>query len=447
MAEAPVTRLAPLSLPPLTESRLDNGLTVVAAERARSPLASVCLVFKAGSARDPKGKAGLADFTVELLRRGTLRHPAQAIDEALELMGADLRLETSADSTVISATVPIEHLEPTLALMSELVREPAFAAREVLSARKRTLALLATDLDDPAMLAAGALYRVALGSHPYGHLGRGVRREVATFSRADCVAWRQRWIRPEDASIIIVSDAPGKQAADLVRGLFGAWAGRSGNEKPLPPVPAIVGHPILLVDKAESNQAQIRIAANGPGRLYEQIIAARLSALILGGGFTSRLVDSIRVTRGLSYGVGSYLTESEAGGLFVVSSYTKTATVRELIDVALEQARGYRQGGPTAEELTRAQRYTNGLYPLSLETVDQLARALAETRRFGRGRDWLERYRERVAATGAEEVAAQARQFFLGGAWAAAVVGEAKELLPMLEGLGKVQVIPAQKLG
>ena len=167
---------------------------------------------------------------------------------------------------------------------------------------------------------------------------------------------------------------------------------------------------------------------------------------MLGGGFTSRLVDAIRVTRGLSYGVSSYLTETEAGGLFVVSSYTKTATVHELIDVALSEARKYRDEGPTAEELTRAQRYTNGLFPLSLETVDQLARALAEMRRFGRGPDWLVRYRERVLGVGAGQAREQAQRYFLSRGWAAAVVGEAKALLPQLKGLGRVQVVRAQSL-
>lgn len=438
---------APLALPPLTEETLDNGLTVVAAERARSPLACACLVFKAGSARDPKGKAGLADFVVELLRRGTRRRSAAGLDEALELMGADLRLDTSPDSTVVTLTVPAEHLEPSLRLLAELVREPAFAAKEVLAARKRTLAQLATALDDPPTLAADALYRAALRRHAYGHPGRGLAREVATFTRADCAAWHARWIRPAGAALVLASDLTGPEALQLSRRLFAGWTGPEHVEKPLSRVPEIEGSPIVLVDKPDANQAQVRLAQVGPGRLYPEIIPARLSAQILGGGFTSRLVDAIRVTRGLSYGVSSYLTETEAGGLFVVSSYTQTARVRELIDVAFEEARRYREGGPTDEELTRAQRYTNGLFPLSLETVDQLARALAETRRFGRGRDWLERYRERVLAVTAEGAAAQARRFFLGGGWAAAVVGEAKALLPQLEGLGRVQVVPAERLG
>ncbi len=455
--------LAALSLPPLAERTLANGLTVVAALRPRSPVCSAALVFKAGSARDPKGKAGLADFVVELLRRGTRKRPASAIDEALELMGADLRLETSQDSTVVGVTVPSEHLEPALALVAELVRLPAFEPREVLSARKRTVAALQTDLDDPPTLAAHALYRAALGSHPYGHSGRGTRREVATFSRADCQLWHRRWLRPAGSTLVLAGDLPGGAALELAESLFGAWKGPTQTEPAVPPVPpvgpsrppgrapgqgttTVPGGSILLVDKPEATQAQIRLASNGPGRLYPDIVAARVSALMLGGGFTSRLVDAIRVTRGLSYGVSAHLTETEAGGLFVVGSYTKTSSVRELVDVALEETARYREGGPTAEELTRAQRYTNGLFPLSLETVDQLARALAELKRFGRSPDWLERYRERVLTVDAEAARAEARRWFLAQGWAAAVVGNARALEKQLNGLGRVQVVAGERL-
>ncbi|MBI5547315.1 MAG: insulinase family protein, partial [Deltaproteobacteria bacterium] len=432
-ALAPVP--APLALPPLTEQRLGNGLVVVAAEQPHAPLASFCLAFRAGSARDPRGKSGLADFVVELLRRGTRRRAASAIDEALELMGVDLRLETSPDSTVITATLPVEHLEPAMALVAELLRAPAFPPKEVIAARRRTLALLATDLDDPATLASEAICRAALGKHPYAHSGRGTRRDVATFGRADCVAWHERWIRPDGTTLVVAGDLPGSAAIELARALFEGWSGPQTVERPVPPVATIAGKPILLVDKPEANQAQIRLASNGPERLYPKLVAARLSSQMLGGSFASRLMDAIRVSRGLSYGVSSYFTETEAGGLFVVSSYTETRSVRELIDVALEEARLYREEGPSQDELARAKRYTNGLFPLSLETVDQLARALVEMKRFGRGADWLERYRERVLEVSAEEARTQAQRFFLGAGWAAAVVGEAKALLPALEGL------------
>lgn len=438
--------LAPLALPPLVETRLENGLTLVAAERARSPLASVCLAFKAGSGRDPKGKAGLADFVVELLRRGTQRHSPAALDEALELMGADLRLETSPDTTMVGATVPAEHLEPTLALLAELVRKPAFAAGEVLTAKKRTMAQIESALDDPPALAGEALCRAALKKHPYGHPVRGLKDDVTSFSRADCVAWHERWMRPSGSYLVVAGDMPGRQVIDLCGALFGSWTGPEHAERPLPPVKEVEGRPVLVVSKRESSQAQVRLACAGPSRLYPELIAARLSAQIFGGSFSSRLVDAVRVTRGLSYGVSSYFSETEAGGLFVVSSSTKTGSARELIEVVLEEARRFRDEGPTPEELSRAQRYTNGLFPLSLETVEQLARSLAELLRFGRSRDWIERYRDRILEVRAEDALTQARRFFLPGGFAVAMVGDGGALASQLEGYGRVQVVPAEKL-
>jgi zinc protease len=361
-------------------------------------------------------------------------------------MGADLRLETSPDSTAFSLLVPTEHLEPALELMGEVVREPAFPAKEVVAARRRTLARLQTDLDDPSILAADALYRVALGRHPYAHPGRGRAREVRTFTRSDCVAWHGRMVRPAGATLVLAGDVQGQEALSLARSLFGGWESPVVAHRPLPRVPPIEGQRILLVDRPEANQAQVRLASIGPERLYPQIIAARLSAQILGGSFSSRLVDAIRVNRGLSYGVSSYLTESEAGGLFVVSSYTKNETLRELVDVAIEETARYRASGPGAEELSRAQRYFNGLFPLAMERGEQLARALAEVKRHGRSFDWLERRRERVAAVTLDEAAAEARRFFLPGGWAASVVGRAKDLAPQLAGLGRVQVVSAEKL-
>ncbi len=441
-----VAPLAPLSLPELRELRLDSGLTVVAAERGRVPLTSACLVLPYGSARDPRGKAGLTDFAVELLRRGTDDHSADKLDELLELMGVDLRLETAPDSTYVMATAPSEHLPRVLELMAELVCRPSFKADEVVQARKRTLARLQNDLDDPPTLASDALFQVALPKHPYGVPGRGRRSEVKTFTRADCVGLHKALFRPTGAHLLLVGDVPPREALELAEAAFAKWTGKAAVRPPIPQVKEIEGRRILLVDKPEATQAQIRLASAGPGRTDPQLIGTRVARQVLGGGFTSRLVEAIRVNRGLSYGVSSFLTDTEAGGLFVVGSYTKTESVSELIDVALEETARYRDQGPSDEELLRAQRYINGLFPLAMETVDQLARTLADVRRFGRASDWLERYRERVQAVTADQARTLARRYFLASGVAMAVVGNAKAIAPQLASMGKVKVIKVEAL-
>jgi zinc protease len=444
LAGAPA--LAPFSLPELTEARLDNGLSVVVAQRRRLPLVALSLVFKAGSARDPKGKAGLADFTVELLRRGAARLGAAQIDEALELMGAELRLETSPDSTYLSASAPSEHLAPLCALVAELVQRPSFVPAEVVKARRRTVARLATDLDDAATVASDALYRAALGGHPYAHPGRGIASQVASFTRADCLRWAALFLRPQGAHLVVAGDVDPREALALARRRFGSWKSAGAPPVEVPKVAPVEGRSILVVDKPEASQAQVRLACLGPGRTHPEIIAARVANTVLGGGFTSRLVEAIRVSRGLSYGVSSFLSDTEAGGLFCLASFTKTESVRELVEVALEETRRFREEGPTKEELARAQGYTNGLFPLLLETVDQLARALADMKRFGRDPDWFERYRERVAAVTPEQAASVARAFFLPAGFALAAVGEAKALRRALAPFGKVRGIGVERL-
>ncbi len=433
--------LTPLSLPRRIEKKLPNGLEIIVAEQKRLPLVSLSLVFRAGSARDPQGKAGLADFAMELLRRGTRRRKANSIDEALECMGADFYVETSLDTTYVSASAPSEHFEPIFRLFAELVRMPAFAPPEVLQARKRAVAMRTTELDDASILAGDALGKVAMGTHPYGHPGRGTVAAISTFTPNDCKNWYAQWIRPHGAVLSVMGDVECTPTMELANELFASWKGSDNSPWSLEPIPDIKRNQILLVNKPDATQAQIRIASKGPDRLYSQLIAARLSSLILGGGLTSRLMEAIRVNRGLTYGVGSFLLENEVGGMFCISSHTKSATVGELIEVALEEAQKYREQGPTEEEIQRSKTYVNGLFPLSLESMERLARAFAEIKLFARPADWLEKYRERVLEVSAFQATKEAQQFFLPSNWALAVVGNARTIEKQLRKWGEVEVV------
>ena len=126
----------------------------------------------------------------------------------------------------------------------------------------------------------------------------------------------------------------------------------------------------------------------------------------LGGGFTSLLVDAIRVDRGLSYSVSTRLAMARNAGLSVFSSFTKNETLRELVDVALEKMREYARTGPSKDALEKARSYLAGLFPLGLESNEALAEQVADAILDGLGLDHLASYRSRIAAV----TAAQARQ-------------------------------------
>jgi zinc protease len=203
---------------------------------------------------------------------------------------------------------------------------------------------------------------------------------------------------------------------------------------------------VIVVDKPDVTQTQVRIASGGFPRRSADYFAGMVASALLGGGFTSRLMEAIRVNRGLSYGVRSRFAASGAGGIFFVSTFTKVETTGEIVRVALDETARFCEGGPTAEELERTRSYLCGLFPLSLETHDQLAEKLAELALYDLPDDEVTAFRERVRAVTVEAAREAARRYFPLDRRVVVAVGPAKAIARQLEPFGPVKVIPARKL-
>ncbi len=428
-------------LPEVDEFQTSSGLTVLFAERGPLPLVAFQLWLPAGSAADPRRKEGLADFTASLLRRGTRKHTADELNEAVEFCGASLSAGADEDFLSVRINAPSEHLRPMLEILAELVRRPSFPQKEVESARTRLLAQLANDLDDPAVVADRALLRALWGDHPYGHDVVGTAKHVRTFTRQDVVAFHRLMFGPRVGLLVISGQGEAREVKAVAERVFGGWEGGPNKAPAIPPLqPPVMSGRTLLVDKPEQTQSQIRIGGRGLPRGNEDVFAANLVNTALGGSFTSRLVQAIRVNRGLSYGVSSGFERLMAAGSFVVSTFTKTETTRATIDLCLLELAKMRRKGPSAEELDAAKRYLAGLFPLRFETNEAVAAALAEIRLYQLGDDWVERYRERLLQVTVEEARRVARKYLLAEPPALVVVGKASQVKKQLSGLGPASV-------
>ncbi|RKH37778.1 M16 family metallopeptidase [Corallococcus sicarius] len=436
-----------LKLPPLHESTTSTGLRVIAAERGPLPLVSVRLVMRAGAVCDPQGKDGLADFTARLLRRGTKRMDADGISEAVEFVGASLYAGVNEDVLSVYLTTPAEHFSAMLDVLGQVVREPTFPQQEVVDARERALAQFANDLDDPSAIADRAFTRVLWGDHPYGRDLGGIKRTVSTFTRDDVVRFHAERMGPRVSMLTVVGAiAPETVAAEAERA-FAGWTGGPDTPPELPrkQAPLAKAGQVLLVDKPDQTQSQVRLGGPGFWLGHEDYFPATAMNIALGGGFTSRLMNEIRVNRGLTYGVSSYFDTMSAGGVFALSTFTKTASTREIIDVALEEIHGVRDGGLKPRELKDAQSYLAGLYPLRTETNESVASVIADIRMHGLGDDWVEKFRDRLRAVTPKDVARVAKKYAFADRPAIVVLGKASEVKPLLEGLGPITVVPASE--
>jgi len=437
----------PLKLPTATETTTSSGLQVLAAERGPLPLVSMRLVLRAGGVTDPKDKHGLADFTVRLLRRGTAKMNADAIDEAVEFVGASLAAGVSEDLMSLYITTPAEHFPAMLSVLGQLVREPIFPEKEVDLARERSLAQFANDLDDPSTIADRAFTRALWGDHPYGHDVGGSSSHVRTFTREDVVRFHRERIGPKGALLVVVGAVKPELVAAEAEKAFAGWSQPEQKEPITVPAMERVAQAgrIILVDKPDQSQSQVRIGGPGYRIGHPDYFAATAMNIALGGGFTSRLVNAVRVERGLSYSVGSYFDTMSAAGVFAISTFTKTASTREIIDVALEQVARVRASGITTRELKTAQTYLAGLYPLRTETNESVASIIADIRVHGLGEDWVEQFRDRLRAVTPRQVKAVSARYLFPEPPAIVVLGKASEVKKHLKGLGTLSVVPVSE--
>jgi zinc protease len=186
---------------------------------------------------------------------------------------------------------------------------------------------------------------------------------------------------------------------------------------------------VLLVDKPDATQTQIRFGNVALARADPDYLPATVANTILGGGFTSRLIEELRVKRSLTYAAWSQFAARLAGGDFRVGTFTKGPTTAETLSLALQVEGEFRTAPPAPAALGKAKTYLRGQFPLRLESPDALAGRLAEIEFFGLPQDELVTYRGRVAAvTPAEVERVSERLMPAPEAVAIVVVGKAAEV-------------------
>src|SRR5262249_12964497 len=155
------------------------------------------------------------------------------------------------------------------------------------------------------------------GSHPYGRPVDGRRATVPRLGRGDVRDFYDRWYHPNDTILVLVGDVEAGQAVAALRQAFGGWRARpDALAERLPPPPALTARKLLLVDKADATQTQIRFGNMSIPRNSPDWVRAQVANTILGGGFTSELIEELRIKRSLTYSAWSAFAGRLTGGDF-----------------------------------------------------------------------------------------------------------------------------------
>ncbi|APG26552.1 hypothetical protein A7E78_00950 [Syntrophotalea acetylenivorans] len=434
VGQRPQVRPDQIVSPPLTfavpevEQRvMDNGMRLYLNPDHELPLVEISLLIGAGSIGEPQDKSGLVQLYAAALRSGGAgRLSPQAFDDKLEELAADLSVSNSSYSVSSHFSLHRDELEHGLALLAELLRRPRFDKQRMELARRQMLEAIRRQNDEPGAIAQRHLRRALYGDHP---LGRTPTLDtVQAISGKDLLDFHHRYVLPNNLWLAVSGDFNPEEMEQLLDRLFGDWPLQPFEPQYIPPLVAPI-EPAVLVLSKNVPQTTVLLGQRGITKDHPDLYALRVMNFILGGGgFNSRLMREVRSNRGLAYSVYSFF---QAGrrlpGLFVAGCETRTATVDEVVGLMREEMRRISQDPVTEEELEIARESLINSFVFAFEEPHEVVSQAMRLDFYNYDRDFLQRYRDRLAAVTTEDVLAAARQHLQWDGQAIVLVGEQSE--------------------
>jgi zinc protease len=432
-----------VQLPPCKEYTLKNGLRVFVMPTREVPLVTLQLLVPAGSSMDASGVEGIANLTGRLLAKGAGGLAADQIAESIEEVGGVIRVNTDRDYATVNGDFLAKDLGRGLDIMSTIVLSPDFPQAEFDREKGLVLAGIQGAKEQPSAIATRQFTRVLGGQHPYAHPVDGSEESVSGMTREQVIGFYKKVYVPAGSILAVVGDVDAGKAFDLVKARFGGWKGEAAKTAAIPALAPkkIPGRELFVMNKPDVTQSQIRIGNISVKRDTPDYFPLLVTNSVLGGGFTSRLMDEIRVNRGLSYGARSGFVQLKAGGLFGVYTYTKNKSLRETIDVALEQIRKIRDEKISGTELAKSKKYITGLFPFDIERNGDLAGWITDLTYYDLPLSFVETYCGNVDRVSAEEAQRAAQSEMWLDDNLILVLTKYEETKGQLEGLGKIETI------
>lgn len=440
---APGKAIAPV-LPVPVERRLANGMRLAVIERHALPIVTAYLVVGGGSATDPADRAGLAELSADLLTKGTATRSATQIADAIESLGGSIGGDATRDGELLSLTVKSDQLMPAMDVFADVALHPAFAQAEIDRARAQVIDGLAVDYSTPGALAGLVAGRAVFGGGPYGSPGSGTPASLRATTRADVIAAHAAAWRPDSATLVLAGDITPDRAVALAESLFGGWTAPATPRPPAPAVPPAPAPRIIVVDLPQAPQAAVVVArqaiARGDPRYYPLLVANAA----LGGGYSARLNQEVRVKRGLAYGAGSSFAARRAPAAISAATQTKNPSVPEVIDLIAAEMRRMGTAPVPAAELAARKATLEGGFGRGIETTDGLAGLVAGLVLVQVDLAEIGRYTQSVEAITPAQIQAVSRELLDPAVASIVVVGDAASFLPALKAKGIApEVIPA----
>lgn len=422
--------------PAVTTWKTDNGITVWYLRQDQAPLVSMRLVLPTGAASDPIGKAGATSLMVDLLDEGAGEYTALTLGEAFQRLATDYGASTATDGIVFGLDLLADKVQPSLALLSDVLRRPKLAADEFKRRKDQHLAAMLAEEADPQYGASVVGRKVLYGTGYGGMPASGVRSTLEKVTLADVKARYAAAIQPRGATLVVVGaiDRPSLEAA--IAATLGDWSGEPKlDPRPLNSEPA--KRAVYWIDYPGSAQSVVGVVRRTEGTAAADYFPAEVLNRALGGSFTSRLNLNLREAKGYTYGARSYFSRWAQAGFFGMFAKVKAETTRASLDEMFKELDAVVGPNPILDR-ERDEAVGGFLlgFPGRFENMAGVAEQLATLVLDGRDTEWLQQWPAKMEAVDLAAARAAATAYMGKDAFLVVIAGDYAAHAPSLDGLG-----------
>jgi predicted Zn-dependent peptidase len=406
------------------KKQLENGVRILTEKVPGVRSVSLGVWVGAGSRHENEDNAGISHYIEHMLFKGTEKRSATDIAEALDSVGGQLNAFTTKEYTCYYTKTLDEHFDLALDVLADMFFNSQFAEKALEKERSVIEEEIKMYEDTPDEFIHDLFVNTAWPEHPLGKPILGTMESLSKIKRQDIFAYLKEKYVANRIVIAVAGNIKHEEIQEKLAAIFARMEPQTGKEELVPPEQTAENATNLT---REIGQVQICLGTGGLSQHDERLYVATILNNVLGGGLSSRLVQSIREERGLAYSVFSYHTAFCDAGLFTFYAGTSPARYAEVIQLILREIDDVLTRGITEKELQRAKEQLKGSLFLGLENVS------SRMTRLGRNELCLNRIVplsevvERINAVSLDDVKTLARDLFGAKHFTLSTIGPLKE--------------------
>ena len=429
---------AQFKLPNYSKTQLENGLTVYLMEQKEVPLVDIKLITRAGAVHDDTNY-GLSYLTNRALSYGSVNLDKKAVEDLFAFHGAQFSQGSSLETSHLSLSIAKKDLDKLFPTFKDIILTPNFNSTEFNKDKKRFISQLKQAREQPRSVISSLFNRMYFQQHSYGNPINGDFSSIEKITIDQIKDFYNQQYLPNNSALILVGDFDSKKIIPKLEALFSGWSSKQVLTKDIAKVNSPNAANVWLVNKNDAKETTFMIGGKGIPLNHPDSVSIQVINTILGARFTSWLNDELRVNSGLTYGARSSFNSHSLAGTFAMSSFTKTETTFDAIDLALKTYQRIWNKGIDSKTLESAKSYVKGQFPPKFETSGQLARLLARMWALNISDSYINDFQSQVDSLNLEKANKLAKSIFPKDNLQFVLIGKSEEIKEKAKQYGKIK--------